>query len=153
MSAPRRSILSQIFSGLAYVAIGAVILDIFLLVIQTPGPERNLRPWLEIRFLKGIARGVNEYAMDHDFHYPADLKSVPIDYLFSKPGKAEMEFLASSSLKYFPPPDRVPGVPQDRNAVLLTYETDKWFCSITAGGEVKYQRKKREPSAPIRTQE
>ncbi len=147
MSTPRRSILSQILSGLACVVLAATVLIVMITSIQMTSPSRcfprELMPPREVSFLRNIALGVSSYAMDHDFHYPAELKEIPIDYFFSKPGEAELEFLASSNLKYFPPPDRVPGVSEDRTALLLAYETDTWAASITAGGDLKYHRKNR----------
>lgn len=156
MPGPQRSILSQILSGLAKAAAAIVALALLLEVIQMALPSPCFPRWLmppqEIGSLRGIAIGLNAYAMDHDFHYPANLKSVPIEYFFPKPSRAERELLASPNLKYFPPPDRVPGVPENRDTVLLIYETDTWFSSITAGGELKYHRKKRGPSASVRIQ-
>lgn len=150
MSAPLRPILSQILSGLACVVMAATALIVMITISQMVSPSpcfpKELMPPREVSFLRNIALGVSSYAMDHDFHYSAELKNIPIEYFSSKPEKAELEFLASTNLKYFPPTDSVPGVPEDRNAVLLTYETDTWVSSVTASGELKYHRKSRSPS-------
>lgn len=145
MPGPQRSILSQVLSGLAKAAMAiaalTVVLEVSQMLLPSPCFPRWLMPPQETGFLRGIAIGLNTYAMDHDFHYPANLRSVPIDYFFPKPSRAERELLASPNLKYFPPPDGVPGAPGSPDPVLLIYETDTWFSSITAGGELKYHRK------------
>lgn len=140
-----RSIVSQIFSGLAYAAGGFLVLGILLSFLPSPHSlPKGMMPPTEGFILKDVWLAIFIYAGEHDFKYPENLQRISDSDIFSDKYPKRREFLSSSNLKYFPPPEpiRSPYAPEYKDTILLTYETNDWFFSISVGSELKYYRKK-----------
>lgn len=141
-----RSIVSQIFSGLAYAAGGFLALGVLLSFLPSPHSlPKEMMPPSEGFILKEVWLAIFMYAGDHKFKYPENLKDIANSDIFSEKHPKRREFLSSPNLKYFPPPEpiRSPYAPEYKDTILLTYQTDDWFFSISVGSELKYHRKKK----------
>ena len=141
------SILAQIFRGLAYAAVGLVALSI---IFTFTSPHQRLPkdfiPPREGFNLKYIWMALFEYAGEHDSQYPKDLQSIANSGFLTGGDPQRGDILSSPYLKYYPPkkPIQNPYNKDDKDTILLTYETDKWFFSVGVGSELKYGRKKTE---------
>jgi hypothetical protein len=136
-----RSLISQIFSGLAYAAGGLVCLSILLSFLPSPCFPEEIMPPKEGLHLQFVHMALLTYSLDHEGKYPDSLKEIANDEVL-RWGRGDV--IDSKNLRYIRPTfsESDPYNQNNGNDIVLIYETDQWFSSVTINGTRNYHRKK-----------
>lgn len=136
-----RSIFSQVLSGLAY-AVGVIIVLGILTSFHggTHSLPEEMMPPRNGMNLQFVQLALLEYALDHDGKYPENIDEIAGNRVLQG---NRSDVIYSPFFKYSPPQysGHDPFNKNNRTHILMTYETDKWYFSITLSGKLDYHRK------------
>lgn len=146
-----RSIFSQVLSGLAY-AVGVIIVLGILTSFHggSHSLPKGMMPPSEGMNLQFVQVALWEYTLDHDGRYPENLDEIAGNRVLQG---NRGDVIYSPFFKYSPPQfsGHDPFNKNNRTHILMIYETDNWYISITVNGTLVHHRKtksKNEKSQP-----